>query len=252
MPSAGLSDVSLAVLRSGVENPKTVARYQAKARHVSGSTCVWWTGAVSARGHGRFWLDEVDGRDIVVIAHRFGWALEYGVDELLTVPVLGHRCDNPLCQRLCRRHVTRSSPVENAREWAARRHTIGNSLRDGRGSRGRSRDIRDLLRGGATGAQIATALGAGLHLDLAQLPLWHEPGAVNDDTRSGQEPSLVVRRATTCEASPLAPRCDAPAHSPVSPHDTASRQPTTPTSAVELDGAPWPARATAPEPATAQ
>ncbi len=82
---------------------------------------MWWAGAVSARGHGRFWLDEVDGRDVVVIAHRFACALTFGVEDLQAVPVLGHRCDNPLCQRLTGRHVTRSSPVENARGWAARR-----------------------------------------------------------------------------------------------------------------------------------
>lgn len=186
MPRAGLSDVSLAVLRAAVLDPETVARYWAKTRHVAGSSCVWWTGAVSARGHGRFWLDEVDGRDVVVIAHRFGWALEFGVDELLAVPVLGHRCDNPLCQRLCSRHVTRSSPVENAREWAARRHTVGNPLRDGRGSRGRCKAIRDLLRSGATAPQLTTALAAGLSLDTAQLPLWDEPAVVSHRSSCGR------------------------------------------------------------------
>ncbi len=193
MPRAGLSEASLAVLRCAVVDPVTVARYRAKTRHVTGSSCVWWTGAVSARGHGRFWLGEVDGRDIVVIAHRFGWALECGVDELLTVPVLGHRCDNPLCQLLGSRHVTRSSPVENAREWAARRHTVGNPLRDGRGSRGRAKAIRDLLRGGATAAQIATALDEGLDLDIAQLPLWDEPANVANNLPGGGEASLVRR-----------------------------------------------------------
>ncbi len=194
MPRAGLSEASLAVLRCAVVDPVTVARYRAKTRLVTGSSCVWWTGAVSARGHGRFWLGEVGGRDVVVIAHRFGWALECGVDELLAVPVLGHRCDNPLCQRMGSRHVTRSSPVENAREWAARRHTVGNPLRDGRGSRGRSKAIRNLLRGGATAAQITTALDEGLHLDIAQLPLWGETAKISDNSLAGREASLVACR----------------------------------------------------------
>ena len=119
-------------------------------------------GAVSARGHGRFWLGESDGRDVVVIAHRFGWALEFGVEELQSVPVMGHRCDNPLCQRPGTapdgsKHVQRSSPHSNAREWAARRHIHGNPLRDSRGSRGRARTSRDLLRSGATGTDVGGA-----------------------------------------------------------------------------------------------
>ncbi len=71
-------------------------------------------------------------------------------------------------------HAQRSSPRKNAREWASRRHAYGSPLRDSRGSRGQSRTIRDLLRSGATGADLAAALGAGLLLDAAQLPLWQD------------------------------------------------------------------------------
>ena len=176
MPRAGLSEASLGLLRAAVADEQTVQRYRAKTRPMLGSSCLWWTGAVSARCHGRFWLGESDGRDVVVIARRFAWALEFGVEDLQTVPVLGHRCDNPLCQRIGTApdgsvHVQRSSPHENAREWASRRHAYGNPLRDSRGSRGRARTIRDLLR---TGADLAAALGAGLLLDAAQLQLWED------------------------------------------------------------------------------
>ncbi len=88
---------------------------------VPGWTCAWWTGALCGRGHGRFWLASVAGRDVAIIAHRFGFALEHGLEELLNVPVLGHRCDNPLCQLIAPRHVVRSSPSKNRREWATRR-----------------------------------------------------------------------------------------------------------------------------------
>ena len=116
------------------------------------------------------------GDRVEVLARQ---ALEFGVEDLQTVPVLGHRCDNPLCQRTCTApdgsvHVQRSSPHQNAREWASRRHAYGNPLRDSRGSRGRARTIRDLLRSGATGADLAAALGAGLLLDAAQLQLWED------------------------------------------------------------------------------
>lgn len=163
-------------------------RYRAKTRPMLGSSCLWWTGAVSARGYGRFWLGESDGRDVVVIAHRFAWALEFGVEDMQTMPVLGHRCDNPLCQRIGTApdgsvHVQRSSPHENAREWASRRHAYGNPLRDSRGSRGRARTIRHLLR---TGADLAAALGAGLLLDAAQLQLWE------DEPQPAAEPALAT------------------------------------------------------------
>ena len=135
-----------------------------------------------------------------MIAHRFAWALEFGVQDLQSVPVLGHRCDNPLCQRTGTApdgsgHLQWSSAHENARAWAARRHTHGNPLRDSRGSRGRARTIRDLLRSGATGTDLTAALGAGLLLDAAQLPLWEdEPQdaggptlATGDDELSGAD-----------------------------------------------------------------
>ena len=73
MPSTGLSEASLGLLRAAVVNEQTVQRYGAKTRPMLGSSCLWWTGAVSARGYGRIWLGESDGRDVVVIAHRFAW-----------------------------------------------------------------------------------------------------------------------------------------------------------------------------------
>lgn len=39
-------------------------RWAAKVVHVPGSECDWWVGAISGRGHGRFWV----GPDHVVIA----------------------------------------------------------------------------------------------------------------------------------------------------------------------------------------
>lgn len=111
----------------------TAARYRSKIRVVPGSACSWWSHAVSARGHGRFWLGTVDGRDVMMIAHRFGWAVKFGADSLDQVPVLGHRRDNPLGQRIGPGHREASSAWRNRQEWAVRRHTIGGPLRDARG-----------------------------------------------------------------------------------------------------------------------
>lgn len=137
-----LDDEGWALLAVAVAEEATVARHRAKTVRVPGSDCLWWTGAISGRGHGRFWY--ASGR--VVIAHRFAFAVAHGVDALREVELLGHRCDNPLCQRIGAGHVMASSYVENRREWAARRDLAGSPLGDPRGSRGRARELRDLAR----------------------------------------------------------------------------------------------------------
>lgn len=67
-------------------------RYLAKIHERRDGECWLWTGAISHRGHGRFWIADGYG----VIAHRYGYALHHGVE--LLPPLLSHRCDNPLCQ----------------------------------------------------------------------------------------------------------------------------------------------------------
>ena len=89
------SQVSQAVLAWALTDPDTVARYRQMIEVVPGWTRAWSTGALSGRGHGRFWLASVDGRDVAIIADRFRFALEHGLEELLAVPLLGHRCDKP-------------------------------------------------------------------------------------------------------------------------------------------------------------
>ena len=78
-------------LRAALSDAAIVARYESKIVTVPDADCMFWSGAVSGRGHGRFWL----GDERVVIAHRFGFALACGVDALVGIEVLGHRCDNP-------------------------------------------------------------------------------------------------------------------------------------------------------------
>ncbi|HEX2807192.1 MAG TPA: hypothetical protein VHN80_13595 [Kineosporiaceae bacterium] len=84
----------------GLADPATVQRYRAKVVEVPGLPCRIWSGAVTNRGHGRFWLTDPATRTAHgVIAHRFGYALAHGVEALLAVEVVAHACDNPLCQR---------------------------------------------------------------------------------------------------------------------------------------------------------
>jgi hypothetical protein len=157
------------MLRWAIDDAETVRRYRAKVVAVPGWACAWWSGSVSGRGHGRFWLGTVDGHDVVVIAHRFGFALEHGPDALLATPVLGHGCDNPICQRIDRAHVRASSHLLNRREWAARRRIGGSPLLDRRGARGRARALRDAVRASAELFEVVEAEGLPPGV---QLPLW--------------------------------------------------------------------------------
>ena len=136
------SRVTTAVLAAAVTDPRVVARFRSKIVQVDGTDCAWWTGAVSGRGHGRFWV----AGNLVVIAHRFAYALHEGVHELHDAPVLGHQCDNPLCQRVGPGHITPSSIRGNRRDWSARRRLAGSPLGDPRGARRRARALRDLAR----------------------------------------------------------------------------------------------------------
>jgi hypothetical protein len=172
VPIRRLDEAGLADVAAALADPDVLARYRAKITTVPGSDCWWWTGAVSGRseptsggGHGRFWL--ASGR--VVIAHRFGFALACGVDALEAAQLLGHRCDNPLCQRVAPGHVVVSSALQNRREWVVRRNLPG-PLGDPRGPRRRARELRDLAR--QAPEQVAADLERLQKLLGEQLTLW--------------------------------------------------------------------------------
>jgi hypothetical protein len=112
---------------------------------------------------------------LCVIAHRFGYALVYGAAALKSVPVLGHGCDNPLCQRIGSGHAHPSSHAKNRRAFLARRYLAGSPLGDPRGARGRSRELRDMTR--ADPAAVAADQARLLRLGL-QLPLFDVTRAV--------------------------------------------------------------------------
>jgi hypothetical protein len=166
MAGRRLDEQGLAGLGAAAADAGVVARYRAKIVTVVGSDCWWWTGAIAGRGHGRFWYCP----DRVVIAHRFAWALVRGVAALGEVEVLGHRCDNPLCQRVGEGHVVASSYVENRREWAARKELSGSPLGDPRGSRRRARELRDLAK--EDPGLVAADLARLRRLYGEQLALW--------------------------------------------------------------------------------
>lgn len=151
MPVPRMDPAGVAALAAALPDPARLAPYRSKIVTVPGNDCLWWTGAVAGRsrreaqtggGHGRFWF--APGR--VIIAHRFAYAVMHGIEALEEARLLGHRCDNPLCQRIAPGHVERSSALRNRREWAVRRHDVGSPLADPRGPRRRARELRDLAR----------------------------------------------------------------------------------------------------------
>lgn len=168
MPPRTPSPLAAAVLRAALADPGTVRRYLAKVRIDDPAGCWWWTGAIAGKGHGRFWLAAADGRDIAVIAHRYGYGLARGHDALAAAEVLAHACDNPLCQNPD--HLAATTNRDNRQQWADRRRTPGNPARDLRGTRGRARQLRDAA---AAGHDLTTTADAGLPpVDRDQLPLF--------------------------------------------------------------------------------
>ncbi len=157
-----MSPTSVAAFRAAVKNPRTIERYEAKIHQTD--DCDWWIGAVSGNGHGRFWLS----KNVTVISHRFGWALAHGADAALSVEVLAHVCDEPLCQDPD--HLIATTNERNRAEWASRRRRLLSSLRDRRGGRGRALAIRAAV---GSGSDVSVAAGAGaLDGDKRQEALW--------------------------------------------------------------------------------
>jgi len=101
------------VLAAALRDPQVVLRYQAKMVTVPGSDCLWWRGAVSGRGHGRFYLGRVPDasddlslagggradREVCVIAQVRVCARAWGGGVERGAGAGGHGCDNPLVRR---------------------------------------------------------------------------------------------------------------------------------------------------------
>ena len=176
-----MSAATVLRLRAAVDDEAVVNRYWSHVQIPDAPGCWLWTGAISGKGHGRFQIADhyrpvaTGGRGrqtFVVIAHRFGFAVHYGVDALLDVPIVSHRCDNPLCQNPeCWRE---SNHRANGQEYAWRRNEVRGSLADIRGARGRARAVRDAARQGD--GVDAAVLAGWLPVHRDQFELFTAPG----------------------------------------------------------------------------
>jgi hypothetical protein len=162
---------SLEVLRSAVTDRSTLERFRRKVVVVAGSGCWWFTGAITGKGHGRFWLGAGGGGGVVIVVHRFALAVAADVDDLRSRPLLAHACDNPLCQRIGSDHVQHSTAARNRAEFLTRRETVGSPVRDARGALGRAVELRAALLNEWPGS-LAAAQARGMRADEAQPPLW--------------------------------------------------------------------------------
>lgn len=163
-----MDDHRIALLEAAVQDEGVRARYWTKVAPDLGQNW-WYTGAIMRSGHGRFWIGRDGERDVVVLAHRFGFALAYGIDALIAAPVLRHSCDEALCQRPD--HLLPAvDDHDNRIDWLLRRHRVGSPLRDARGASGRARAIRQAV---IDGRDVAQAMRDGLsELDSQQLTLF--------------------------------------------------------------------------------
>lgn len=127
----------------------TRRRYEALVCPVAMSSgCRPWMGAVGGNGHGRFWICATpDGRDLVMTAHRAGFAIVNGFDALASSAMVRHTCDEPICQNP--EHWSLGTSRQNLNEWLARVAIPGSPLRDVRGPLGRAVALRDAARCGA-------------------------------------------------------------------------------------------------------
>jgi hypothetical protein len=134
---------------------ETVALFWSKVVH--SPTCWFWVGAISAPdGYGRLNFQR-DGRQRTVLAHRFAVELEYG--PLGAGVVCEHRCNEPLCVRVDRKHLIRSTQSENMRYAVALGRLSGSTLLDGQGRTRyeRSLAIREALADGYDETRLRAA-----------------------------------------------------------------------------------------------
>ena len=159
------------LLEQGLTDPGVIARFWSLTRPTDTPCGVCWVGAITGRGHGRFWLGRTPaGKNVSVVAHRFAAGLVHGFDVINAKGAhCTHACDEASCVRVGEGHIGIGTAASNSLEWRQRRSMLGSPLRDTRGARGRS------LAGRAAalnGQSVAAALLAGLpELDRYQTVL---------------------------------------------------------------------------------
>lgn len=153
---------SAEVLAAAAADRAVMGRFWSHVARGDGGACWIWTGAISGRGHGRFWI----GTGRVVVAHRLAWVASHPGEPVPSV--VSHDCDSPGCVNPA--HLRASDPASNRAEYLARAGLPGSPLNDTRGARGRAVALRDAARDGAD-LDAVRAAGAS-EIDRGQAGLW--------------------------------------------------------------------------------
>jgi hypothetical protein len=90
-------------IKQSVDNPKIVARFK-KFLKEQPNGCIEYTGSRTTKGYGQFCLHGELYPSHPVRAHRFAYALHYGIDKLPSGTdktqkrkVIHHKCENKAC-----------------------------------------------------------------------------------------------------------------------------------------------------------
>jgi len=168
---SGDGEERVVMLREALADRVVIDRFWALTRRTDTPCGVCWVGAITGRGHGRFWVGRTSaGSNVAIVAHRFAAGLVYGF-EVIGGPAVQctHACDEASCVQVGEHHIGIGTAASNTREWRQRRIAIGSPLRDTRGARGRSLAARSAA---LSGRSVADALRAGLpEIDRYQVPL---------------------------------------------------------------------------------
>ena len=154
-------DERLELLGRALVDEAVVARFWGLTRTTDTACGRCWVGAITGRGHGRFWVARsADGHNVAIIAHRFAAALRHGLGVLLDPTIqVTHTCDETTCVSVGDGHVILGTAQSNTQEWRRRSQQIGSPLRDTRGARGRALAARAAA---LQGQSVKSALAAGL------------------------------------------------------------------------------------------
>lgn len=137
-------DERLDLLLRALADDATVERFWGLTRAIDTPCGRCWVGAITGRGHGRFWVARTSGgRNVAIVAHRFAAALTHGLDVLLDPRnQLTHTCDETTCVTVGDGHIVIGNAQTNTLEWRHRSQQIGSPLRDTRGALGRALAVR--------------------------------------------------------------------------------------------------------------
>lgn len=165
------------LLRSWLDDPTVITRFESKRYRRADHLCWAWTGAVSSTGHGSFRAASRPGasRRGTIPAHLFAYQLEHGVIPRLgwsdtEDAVLCHQCDFAGCTNPA--HMQLGTNTTNRAEYTTRRRNLASPLSDVRGAAGRTRAIATAIRTGLANGDDANTIEARiLAAEIAGLPL---------------------------------------------------------------------------------